>query len=219
MQLKKLVLPLFVLSFVLFCVSCATTNAINDIDANPENKARGDISNPIKVKAFLEDVLLHPEGREIEAYTRKAFSIDQEKTIFVFHNFYVFTKDGSLEHTLVYTATPKESELNGTWMLDASSDIDSYNLFLNSDNPWDLQLHERPEGKDLSLFKTTQSILDRLEKDYRFSGTAGVRDMSWYHHLWLILVPPPVIAYSGALIASIGGDNCISAVNETVEWE
>lgn len=200
-------------------MSCATTNAINDIDTNPENAYRGDSSNPIRVRAFLEDVLLFPEGRDIEAYTRKAFSVDTDKTIFVFHNFYVFTKDGSLEHTLVYTATPKGSELDGTWILDTSTDIESYNLFLNSDNPWDLQPYERPEGESLSLLVTTQNILDRLEDEHRFAGTAGVRDMAWYHHLWMILIPPPVIAYSGALIIAIGGDNCISSVNETVAWE
>ncbi len=217
--MKKLILHLFVLFFVLFSVSCASTKAIDDIDTNPENKARGDSSNPTKVKEYLEDVLLFPERREIEAYTRKAFSVDTEESIFLYHILYVFKKDRSLEHTLVFTATPKGSELDGTWMLDASSDIESYDLFLNSDNPWNLQEYEGPEGKGISLLKTTHNILDRLEKEYRFAGTAGLRSMAWYNHLWMILIPPPIIAYSGAMLASIGGDNCISAVNETIAWE
>ncbi|QEN09769.1 hypothetical protein EXM22_17925 [Oceanispirochaeta crateris] len=211
------VLSLFVLFvFAIFSSSCTSTKII---DSNPINKPRGDSSNPIKVKTFLEDVLLYPEGREIKAYGRKAFSVGNRKTIFVYHNFYVFIKDGRLEHTLVYTATPKESELDGTWMLDASSDIESYELYLNSDNPWELQEYLGPKGQGVSLLETSHNILDRLSQGYKFAGTAGLRHMAWYHHFWMFLVPPPIIAYTAAMIASMGRDNCISAVNETIVWE
>jgi hypothetical protein len=100
--------------------------AVNDINTNPDNLMRGDPENTSRAIKYLNEVLENPEGREVRAYNRRAYSPETAKNLFLFHSFYVFLKDGKLEHTLVYTVTPKGSVRNGNWMLDALSDIDLY---------------------------------------------------------------------------------------------
>jgi hypothetical protein len=210
------------LFFALFFVSCTSLKANNDLNKLPENLARGDPNNPVMVKAYLQEVLASPGGREIKAYSRRAYSPETRKNLFVYHSFYVYFKDGIKEHTLVFTATPKGSELNGSWMLDAATDVDSYNLFLNpsSGNPWEVAAYRGSNGEfTLNLLQTTQNILDRLDKGYTFFGPASVRNLPWYHHIWIALVPLPIIVWAPVLIFSIHTDNCTSAVIETMAWE
>jgi hypothetical protein len=186
----------------------------------PENIMRGDPSNSNRVKEYLQNVLTYPEGYEIKAYNRKAYSVNSKKTLFVFHSFYVFFKDGKMDHTLVFTATPKGSERDGSWMFDASTDVDSYNLYISSDNPWEVEEYQGRYGeKNLDALQTTTKILNRLNKGYTFFGASHTRDLPWYHQLWMFLVPPPVITYAPLLLASIHNDSCNSSVLETIVWE
>jgi hypothetical protein len=215
----KGVVLILILLIIASLSSCSSLNALNDIDANPENAVRGDPDNPIKAKQFLENVLSFPEGREVKAYNRRAYSPDNKKNLFLSHSFFVYSKNGEIEHTLVFTATPKGSLRDGNWMLDAQSDVDSYKLFLESDNPWELEEYKGPhDGSTLNLIATTEKILKRLDKEYVFFGPASVRDLPWYHLLWLSATPPPVFTLASILLMSIHADNCTSAVEETIVW-
>lgn len=214
--------------FLIFCAAllgmlpgCASVQADRDLNTKPENAARGDPTNTVRVKEYLQNVLSAPENFKIKAYHRKAYSPDTKKTFFVFHCFYVIFKNEKMEHTLVFTATPKGSLQNGTWMFDAVSDIESYNSFIESPhNPWDVVEYQGRHGEtNLDVIKTTQKILTRLDKGYRFFGGSVVRDMAWYHQIWLFLVPPPILTYAPLLIMSIKADSCASAVLETMVWE
>lgn len=214
---------IFCIALVLLCVvltGCTSIKAINDINENPDNIARGNPDNPVKAKEYLEEVLAFPDGREVKAFNRRAYSVDNKKTLFTSHGFYVFIKDGEVEHTLVFTATPKGSERNGSWMLDAQSDRDSYDLYVTSDNPWELEEYRnRKSGSGLHLVSTTQNILKRLEKDYSFFGPSSIRNLPWYHLLWLSVAPPPILTLSSVLLVSIHKDNCLSAILETMVWD
>ncbi|MDR2516454.1 MAG: hypothetical protein LBC88_03620 [Spirochaetaceae bacterium] len=192
-----------------------------DLNELEENLARGDPGNPARVKEYLHDVLLFPGGREVRAYERRAYSPATKKNLFVVHSFYVFFREKEVEHTLVFTATPRGSELDGCWMLDAKTDVDSYTLFLDpaSGNPWEVIEHRGPRGETaLDLLRTTENILARLDKGYTFFGPANVRNLPWYHHLWKALVPPPFLAWTPMLILGVHTDNCTSAVIETMAW-
>jgi hypothetical protein len=206
--------------FVGLFVGCASIQANKDLNTTPDNLARGDPSNSIKVKEYLRHILDSPEGYEVKAYNRKPYSVNNKKTLFMTHSFYVFFKDGDMEHTLVFTATPKGSEQNGSWMLDATTDVDSYNLFLSADNPWEVEEYQGPHGETkLDAVQTAQRILARLEKGYAFFGGAIVRDLAWYHQVWMFLAPPPILLYLPLLLVSIHADNCTSSVLETMAWE
>jgi hypothetical protein len=201
-------------------VGCASIQANKDLNTTPENLIRGDPGNSIRVREYLQEVLDFPDGYEIKAYNRKAYSVNTQKTLFVFHSFYVFFKDGKMEHTLVFTATPKGSKQDGSWMFDAVTDVDSYNLYIISDNPWEVKEYQGPQGEtNLNTLQTTQNILDRLDKGYTFFGASHARDLAWYHQLWMFLVPPPIIAYTPLLLLSIHNDSCASSVIETMAWE
>ena len=202
--------------------SCASIQANKDLNELDENIARGDPENGAKVKTYLQGVIADPAGRMVKAYHRRAYSPKNKKNMFMVHSFYVYFKDGKAEHTLVFTATPKNSPLKGTWMLDAASDTISYNSFLDSpENPWEVAVYENPKGggTDFDLLQTTQNILSRMDKDYKFFGAAHVRNLAWYHQVWMMMVPPPVITYAPLLFISIKKDSCTSAVTETMVWE
>jgi hypothetical protein len=207
-----------VMSLWLFS-GCASIQANKDLNMMPENMARGDPDNSIRVKEYLQDVLGAPDGYEVKAYHRKAYSVNSKKTLFVFHSFYVFYKEGKMEHTLVFTATPKGSKQNGSWMFDAATDVNSYNLYISSDNPWEVEEYQGPHGETvLDTVRTTKNILDRLDKGYEFFGASHVRDLPWHHQLWMFLVPPPIITYAPLLLIAIHNDSCNSAVFETMLW-
>jgi hypothetical protein len=201
-------------------MSCSSIQANKDLNVNPENAMRGDPSNSIRVKEYLQGVLASPDGYEVKAYNRKAYSVDNKKSFFVFHSFYAFFKDGKMEHTLVFTATPKGSEQNGSWMLDAATDVDSYTLYESADNPWEVEEYQGTRGETtLDTLQTARNILTRMDKGYTFFGGSHVRDYSWYHQLWMMLVPPPIITYAPLLFISIHRDSCNSALFETAAWK
>jgi hypothetical protein len=217
---SKFVVCILIVLLSVFLTGCTSMKAIKDINENPDNISRGNPDNPIIVQAFLESVLDFPEGREVKAFTRRAYSIDNKKTLFTYHSFYAFLKDGELEHTLVYTSTPKGSLRNGNWMLDAQSDLDCYDLYLHADNPWEVEPYKNPKNDlGLNYQLTVQNILTRLEKDYSFFGPSSIRNLPWYHLLWLSLAPPPILTLGSVLVVSIHKDNCNSAIIETIVWE
>jgi hypothetical protein len=217
-------MKLFVPSLITLVIGlsgCATMQAIDDLNTLPENLLRGDPSNTANAREYVSEVLVQPVGYEIKAYNRRAFNADNPKgKLFNYHCFYVFFKDGKFEHTLVFSNTPKGSDDKGCWMLDAQTDVDSYNLFISSDNPWDVEEYVGPHGETtLSVVQTSQNILDRIDEKYKFFGPAIVRLLPWYHQLWLFLVPPPIITYGPLLAVSVHKDNCSTAVLATMVWE
>jgi hypothetical protein len=219
-KLVKIFPFVFVITFSGLFIGCASIQANKDLNTTPENLARGDPSNPVRVKEYLQNILTSPEGYEVKAYNRKPYSVDTKKTLFMVHSFYVFLKNDKMEHTLVFTATPKGSDLKGCWMFDAETDVESYNLFVTSDNPWKVEEYKGPYGETtLNILQTTQNVLDRLDKGYTFFGAAIVRDLAWYHQVWMFLVPPPILVYAPLLLMSIHSDSCVSAVLETMAWE
>ena len=218
---KFLFVSLTCLTLVWGLTGCASINQANrDLNTNPDNLKRGDPLNTSNVHEYLHGVLDSPEGYEIRAYSRKPFSVESRKGLFMIHYFYVYYKDGNMEHTLVFTGTPKGSEHKGCWMLDAQSDIDSFNAYLLPDNLWEVEECHGSKGKTkLHLINTTQNIHDRLDKNFKFFGGSIVRDLAWYHQIWMFLAPPPVLLYGPLLLTSIHKDNCASAVLETMAWE
>jgi hypothetical protein len=220
-MLTRPVMKLFLaLASLGLCAGCSSIQANKDLNTTPDNIARGDPGNSARVKEYLLGVLNSPESYEVRAFNRKAYSVDTKKSLFLYHSFYVYYKNGKMEHTLVFTATPKGSEQNGSWMFDAITDADSYSGYISSDNPWEVEEYRGPRGETaLDTARTTENILNRLDKVYRFFGASHVTNMPWYHQLWMFLVPPPVVAYTPLLVASIHADSCNSAVLETMVWE
>jgi hypothetical protein len=208
-----------VLLIALSFFGCASVQANRDLNEDPGNIARGDPNNSQKVKEYLLEILDSPEGYSVKAYSRRAYSVNTRKTMFVFHSFYVFFNKDTMEHTLVFTATPRGSEQKGSWMLDANTDVESYHDFVYSDNPWELVEYQGPDGEtSLDVSLTAQKILDRMDERYTFFGGAIVRDLPWYHQVWMFLVPPPVLTYAPLLFMSIHTDNCSTAVLDTMVW-
>ena len=75
--------------------------------------------------------------------------------------------------------------------------------------------------KRINVIKTTQNILNRIEMNYEFYGGSHIRNLAWYHQIWMYLVPfqVPIKSYSELLSYSKNKDSCTSAVLETIAWE
>ena len=217
----RIVAKLFlILVFLAGLVGCSSLDALKDINKNPQHVSRGDPENTDRAREYLQMILSDPEGREVRAYHRRAYSPENKKNLFLIHSFYVFFHEGKLDHTLVFTATPKGSQTDGNWMLDAESDLDSYRMFVEGDNPWEVEEYVDENGNPtLDFEKTVTSILERVDAEYSFFGPASVRTMPWYHLVWLSATPPPIISLVTVLLMSINSDNCASAVLETMQWE
>lgn len=218
-MIRKFPAILIILFFALF-MSCASIEANKKLNESAEDAARGDPANNMLVKGYLQGVLLSPEDYEVKVYSRRAFSPKNRKNIFMFHMFYVYLKHGKMDHALVFTATPAGSEYDGCWMLDAPTDIESYNLFLTSpENPWEVEEYLGPKGETtLDLIQTTNKILERQKTGYTFSGPASVRNIPWYHLLWMSVIPPP-LSPEIIMLFTRRADNCTSAVLETMVWK
>lgn len=216
-----IVVSLFIVLIVVSVMGgCTSLSAIQDINENPGHLMRGDPENTNRVVEYLEMALADQEHREVRAYNRRAFSTENKKTLFRYHNYFGFYHEGELEHTLVFTATPKGSEMKGNWMLDADSDIESLQMFLDGDNPWEVEEYVDKQGNATLHFENTvKKILDRIDAGYTFFGPASVRNLPWYHWLWVSLTPPPIVTMGTVLIMSINTDNCVSAVLETMQWK
>jgi hypothetical protein len=201
-------------------IGCSSMQANKKLNESPEDVARGDPINNTLVKEYLQNVLISPEGREVKVYSRRAFSPKNKKNIFIYHMFYVYFNNSKMEHTLVFTATPKGSEFDGCWMLDAPTDLESYNLFISTiENQWEVEEYQgSKDQRTLDLVATTNKILERQGRGYTFFGPASVRNFPWYHLFWMTLAPLPFFPEILMLI-SIHSDNCTSAVIETMVWE
>ena len=218
--MSKLIRILYLMVFLFIMVGCSSLDALKDINENPDQLSRGNPENTDQVRDYLENILNDPEGREVRAYHRRAYSPDNKKSIFLFHSFYVFFNRCELVHTLVFTATPNGAEVDGNWMLDADSDLDSYRLYIEGDNPWEVEAYVNKEGNPTLHFENTvTSIIERIDAGFSFFGPASVRNLPWYHMLWVSLTPPPIISLVTVLLMSAKSDNCSSAVLETMQWE
>jgi hypothetical protein len=113
-----------------------------------------------------------------------------------------------------------KGDSKGRQFLFLSSDVDSYNLYLNGDNPWEVEAYVDKNGNSvLHLENTVKSILKRVDKGFTFFGPASVRNLPWYHLLWISAAPPPVISLAVVLLMSAKSDNCTSAIVETMRWQ
>jgi hypothetical protein len=216
--MKKILILLLLAASLVSCASVEAHRKLNSDD--PDEIARGNPQNTANARAYLVSILAEPEGREVKAYERRAYAATNPKSLFVRHGFYVFFNEGKAEHTLVFTGTPSGSEYGGAWMLDARTDLDSYADFAAGGNSWELTEYRSRKGRGLDLQATVEKIIARIDERRNFFGGAHVRDLPWYHHLWMALaVPPPILAYAPFMFMSIGKDSCLSAVLETMVFE
>jgi len=171
---------LFIIIITFNLIGCASIQANKDLNEKPENAKRGNPNNTRIVREYLKMILTEPDGYEIKAFKRKAYSEKTKKNIFMFHCFYVLFYNCNIEHTLVFSATPKGAVLNGCWMFDANTDLDSYDMYINSENSWDVEEMQGTNGeKSLDLVKTIQKIIERIDKNYEFFAGAIVKILPW----------------------------------------
>lgn len=220
MKKKLLFSGLAFCALLLALSSCKTvTVAYDDLNSgNEESIQLTRETNTLEVLEYLEKVLQDVNSYELKAYNRNPFTADNNKNVFVYHCFYAFFRDGEFQHTLGFSQTPAGSVNYSCWILDKISDLESMELYLQGDNVWNVEEYTR-KGRVLDIEKSIAKMQKKINKETKFWGAAGVRDFPWYLQIAVWTLPIPVIPAATVFIGSIGKDNCVSAVVETMVWK
>jgi len=122
--------------------------------------------NEPNVKAFLEGVFSAPENYSIEVYKRTGISSQLKRTKLLEHSFYVITDTNGVYHTISFYGTAIAFTSPGTWAMDADSDLNSYNLYLQNKNKWDVTKVITEDS--INTEETVKNILKKLDMHVTF---------------------------------------------------
>lgn len=163
---------------VLLCIillgSCASMQNtlylvfIDDIDGETF------LLNKPNVKFFLEDLLGSQEDFAVEALSRTLVSFQEKRTELMTHNYYLISFSGGRYHTLSYFGTRFSFHSEGTWVLDAKSDVASYRMYKDGKNKWDL-IKLFPE-KTIDARQTLRNILDVMGTNITYYYLDHIKD-------------------------------------------
>jgi hypothetical protein len=156
-----------------------------------ENNGETILQNEPNVQAFLEHIAGFPERYMVKVFARTAVDFQFKRTKLMTHSYYVIARDDGEFNTLSFYGTKMAFHSKGAWALDATSDKNSYVLYLEGNNRWDVQ--ELFTEKTINTGQTARNIIVRMG--------SGVT----YYYKDHIINKPNV-------------DNCNTALFETVEF-
>ena len=120
------------------------------------------IENEGNVRQHLLTILDAPENYSIAAFTRKAISLDLEKTDDLYHSFFVLrSRHLPFFFTLSFSGTDKWFFSQGAWAINSDYDIASYVTYRHGNNEWDVEEMFIENGINLEM--TLRTIIQRIE--------------------------------------------------------
>jgi len=123
------------------------------------------LNNEPNVKAYLERILASPENYRIEVYKRTGISSQLKRTKLLEHSFYVITDRNGVYHTISFYGTAISFISQGTWAMDADSDLNSYNMYLDNKNKWDVT---KVITEEINVEATVKNIIRKLDMHVTF---------------------------------------------------
>ncbi|MDR0387175.1 MAG: hypothetical protein LBH57_03985 [Treponema sp.] len=131
------------------------------------DKLDGDaiLQNELEVKNYLETILNDPEHYMIKAYERTGVSAQIRRTELVVHSFYVIFEEGDF-HTLSFYGTNMGFYSEGAWIMDSNSDRESFIMYTESENKWDVI--EIKTTNEIDIVETTKNILDKIKSNVTY---------------------------------------------------
>jgi hypothetical protein len=173
--------------------SCASLRAgiyLSSIDANSGSEV---LRNELKVRLFLENILLHPQEYTMHIYERRSIAAKIPKTKLLHHEFYSIVDSNNEYHTISFYGTDMTFRSEGAWILDGDSAFGSLKSFLDGENNWEVV--DITPGNGIQVEATVINIIKKIDSN-----------VTYYYRDHLNDIP--------------NVDNCITALRETfVEGE
>jgi len=123
------------------------------------------LNNEPNVRSYLEGVLATPENYRMEVYKRTGISSQLKRTKLLEHSFYVITDRNGAYHTISFYGTAIAFISQGTWAMDADSDLNSYNMYLDNKNKWDVT---KVITEEINVEATVKNIIRKLDMHVTF---------------------------------------------------
>ena len=124
------------------------------------------LGNQLNVRVFLEDVIHSYDRYSIKAFERTGISFQFKRTKLLTHSFYLLINNTGEYHTLSFYGTNISFYSEGAWVLDADSDMESYNGYTIGNNRWDVI--EVFLDNTIDVRKTLMNIIDKMDKGITF---------------------------------------------------
>jgi len=122
-------------------------------------------NNEPNVRAYLERILTTPENYRMEVYKRTGISSQLKRTKLLEHSFYVISDRNGAYHTISFYGTAIAFISQGTWAMDSDSDLNSYNMYLQDKNKWDVT---KVITEEINVEATVKNIIKKLDMHVTF---------------------------------------------------
>ena len=163
-RFKKLLLGMIcVLAIVMLFSSCDTLRAalyLSSIDELDGETLKG---RELDVSEFLESILENPDSFYMKAYVRTGIAYQLKRNKLLTHSFFVIYEAEDSFYTLSFYGTKLAFSSGGVWVVNGDSDHQSYKMFLNGTNRWDVA--EFDTGGEIGVIQTVGNILRHLKRD------------------------------------------------------
>jgi hypothetical protein len=132
------------------------------------------LNNQPNVKILLENIIDSDEKYSIRAFMRTALRFQHKRTKLLAHSFYLLVGNSGEYHTLSYYGTKFAPYSEGAWVVDADADMESYKMYQDGNNEWDVI--EIFSEKTIDTRKTLENIIDRMSNGITYYYMDHIRD-------------------------------------------
>jgi hypothetical protein len=127
-----LVIPIF--------YSCSSIQAGLYLILIDDDNGEAILQNEPNVRIFLENIINSHENYYIKVFSRTGVSFQFKRTNLLTHSYYLINCVEKGEYsTLSFSGTNFSFHSKGAWALNADSDINSYKMYLEDNNKWDVK--------------------------------------------------------------------------------
>jgi len=150
---------------LLFC-SCSSIQAGLYLLFIDNNDGEYFLENEQNVKAFLQNAADLYEQYTIKTFVRTAIYYQIKRTKLITHSYYALICSDGEYSTVSFYGTKISFNSKGVWVLNADSDINSYTMFLEGNNRWDVT--EIFQDRSIDVQQTLLNMIDIIDHDINY---------------------------------------------------
>lgn len=132
------------------------------------------LQNEPNVRKFLENIIEKCENYSMKVSVRTGIYYQIKRTKLLTHTYYVIVSDDGEYHTLSYYGTDMAFSSKGAWALDADSDRNSYTMYLEENNKWDVVEMEFPRN-NIDVRQTLRNIINSMDSGVTYYYRAHIK--------------------------------------------
>jgi hypothetical protein len=156
-----------IMLFVVFQLcSCSTIQTALYLLLIDDNNGEIILQNEKNVREFLEQVVETHENYTIRTFVRTAINSQIKRTKLITHSYYVLIANEDNYYTLSFYGTKMTFYSEGAWALNADSDFNSYRMFMEGNNKWDVT--EIFVGRNIDVRQTILNVIGAIDSDVTY---------------------------------------------------